>query len=76
MLKDCDINLPFYKFMNNIVHRELRQAYNTLTIIADEVGTCDYMKSFCDYVSRHQDQANLLGDANFMFAKSDHDVRI
>lgn len=66
----------FYKFMNNIVHRELRQAYSTLTIIADEVGTCDYMKSFCDYVSRHQDQANLLGDANFMFAKSDHDVRI
>ena len=59
----------FYKFMNNIVHRELRQAYSTLTIIADEVGTYDYMKSFCNYVSRHQDQANLLGDANFMYRK-------
>ena len=62
--------------MNNIVHRELRQAYSTLTIVADEVGTCDYMKSFCDYVSRHQDQGNLLGDAKFKFEKSDHDVRI
>ncbi|MBQ7845541.1 MAG: DUF3800 domain-containing protein [Clostridia bacterium] len=66
----------FYKFMNNIVHRELRQAYSKLTIVADEMGSCDYMKSFCQYVSRHQDQANLLGDADFQFAKSDHDVRI
>ena len=40
------------------------------------MGSCDYMKSFCQYVSRHQDQANLLGEANFQFAKSNHDVRI
>lgn len=66
----------FYKFMNNIVHRELRQAYSKLTIVADEMGTNDYMKSFCQYVDRHQDQANLLGEANFQFAKSNHDVRI
>lgn len=66
----------FYKFMNNIVHQELRQAYAKLTIVADEVGTNDYMKSFCQYVDRHQDQANLLGEANFQFAKSNHDVRI
>lgn len=66
----------FYKFMNNIVHRELRQAHGKLTIVADEVGTNDYMKSFCQYVDRHQDQANLLGEANFQFAKSNHDVRI
>ena len=61
---------------DNIVHRELRQAYSKLTIVADEMGTSDYMKSFCLYVSRHQDQANLLGEADFQFAKSDHDVRI
>lgn len=66
----------FYKFMNNIVHRELRQAYSKLTIVADEMGINDYMKSFCQYVDRHQDQANLLGEANFQFAKSNHDVRI
>jgi len=66
----------FYKFMNNIVHQELRQAYDKLTIVADEVGTNDYMKSFCQYVDRHQDQANLLGEANFQFSKSNHDVRI
>lgn len=66
----------FYKFMNNIVHRELRQAFEKLTIVADEMGSCDYMKSFCQYVSRHQDQANLLGEALFQFSESKHDVRI
>lgn len=66
----------FYKFMNNIVHRELRQAFEKLTVVADELGTSDYMVSFCDYVRRHQDQANLLGEANFQFADSKHDVRI
>ena len=74
--KGLQYRSPFYKFMNNIVHRELRQAYSKLTIVADEMGTCDYMKSFCRYVSRHQDQANLLGEADFQFAKSDHDTRI
>ena len=34
----------FYKFMNNIVHRELRQAYSKLTIVADEVGTNAFRK--------------------------------
>lgn len=33
----------FYKFMNNIVHKELRRAFQTITIIADEIGGSDYM---------------------------------
>ena len=66
----------FYKFMNNIVHRELRQAFSTLTIVADEVGTTDYMESFCRYVAKHQDEANLLGEAQFQFQESRNDVRI
>jgi len=66
----------FYKFMNNIVHRELRQAFSKLTIVADEMGTSDYMVSFCKYVNAKQDQANLFGEADFQFAESKHDVRI
>lgn len=62
--------------MNNIVHKELRQAYQKLTIVADELGTTDYMESFCKYVERHQDQANLLGEADFLFEKSNHDAKI
>ena len=37
----------FYKFMNNIVHKELRRAFKKVTIIADEIGSNEYMQSFC-----------------------------
>lgn len=67
---------PFYKFMNNIVHKELRIAFDTLTVMADEIGTNDYMASFCKYVEARQDEANLFGEAKFMFQKSHKDVRI
>ena len=40
----------FYKFLNNIVHQELRISYNNLTITADEVGGNDYLQSFATYV--------------------------
>lgn len=51
----------FYKFMNNIVHKELRRAYKKVTIIADEIGSNEYMQSFCQYVINHQDMPNLWG---------------
>lgn len=66
----------FYKFMNNIVHQELRRAFQKITIIADEIGSNDYMQSFCAYVDKHQDLPDLFGDANFNFKNSKHDVRI
>lgn len=65
-----------YKFMNNIVHRELRRAFKTLTIVADEIGDNDYMQSFCRYVASKQDLPNLLGEAEFSFSPSHKDVRI
>lgn len=33
----------FYKFMNNIVHKELRAAFKNLVVVADEIGGSDYM---------------------------------
>ncbi len=66
----------FYKFMNNIVHKELRRSFEKLTIVADEIGENDYMASFCKYVDKNQDVANLLGEAKFRFQKSNTDVRI
>ena len=66
----------FYKFMNDIVHKELRRAFKQITIVADEIGTTDYMASFCRYVERKQDQPNLFGDADFSFNESKNDVRI
>lgn len=64
----------FYKFMNNIVHKELRRAFQKITIIADEIGTNDYMQSFCQYVINHQDMPNLWGDADFSFQNSKKDI--
>lgn len=66
----------FYKFMNNIVHRELRRAFQKIVVVADEVGTNEYMQSFCQYVSNHQDLPNLFGDVQFGFESSQSDVRI
>ena len=66
----------FYKFMNNIVHKELRRAFPILTIVADEIGGSEYMKSFSKYVDERQDIPNLLGEAEFFFESSTDDVLI
>ena len=66
----------FYKFMNNIVHKELRHPFTKLTIVADEIGGSDYMQSFAKYVKNKQDIPTLLGEANFYFENSKNDVLI
>lgn len=66
----------FYKFMNNIVHKELRRAFPVLTIVADEIGGSEYMRSFSKYVEERQDIPSLLGEANFFFENSQNDILI
>lgn len=75
-MKGLQYKKTFYKFMNNIVHRELRRAFEKITIVADEIGNNEYMQSFCQYVSNHQDMPDLFGDAMFRFENSKYDVRI
>lgn len=66
----------FYKFLNNIVHKELRKAFKILTITADEIGGSDYMKSFSQYVKNKSDIPDLFGEAEFTFENSGNDVLI
>lgn len=66
----------FYKFMNNIVHNELRSAFENITVVADEIGNKEYMKSFCKYVINKQDMPNLFGDMKFTFEESKKDARL
>lgn len=66
----------FYKFANNIVHKELTRTHPILTIIADEIGGSDYMKSFAKYVEARQDIPSLFGEANFLFENSKNSVLI
>lgn len=66
----------FYKFINNIVHKELRRAFSKITIVSDEIGGSDYMKSFSNYVESKMDIPNLFGEADFLFESSQNDVII
>lgn len=63
----------FYKFLNNIVHKELRRAFRYLVVKADEIGGSEYMKSFSSYF-REQSERSLLGEVDFYFEKSDNNV--
>ena len=74
--KGLQYKKSFYKFMNNIVHRELRRSFEKIIVVADEVGTNDYMESFCKYVANHQDFPSLFGDVQFGFQSSKADARI
>ena len=66
----------FYKFVNNIVHRELKQAFSKLTIIADEIGGNDYMQSFCKYIINKQQPLDLFGTYDFSFQQSNNEIGI
>lgn len=66
----------FYKFLNYIVHKELRKAFPLVTIVADEIGGSDYMQSFSKYVLERQDPPNLFGESTFLFQNSKNDVII
>lgn len=50
----------FYKFLNNIVYSELSVNFKKLIIIADEIGSSDYMRSFYSYVKSKQKTIHTL----------------
>lgn len=64
----------FYKFLNNIVHSELRRAFDKLTVVADEIGGNEYMKSFSKYVDGKSDLPTLFEKPKFYFQNSTNDV--
>ena len=56
--KGLQYKKSFYKFMNNIVHKELRKAFSNLTVVADEIGNNDYMASFKKYFEEQSEPFN------------------
>lgn len=66
----------FYKFVNNLVHKELRAAFPILTICADEIGTNEYMQSFIKYVKEHEEYPDLFQQRDFYFQDSKQSVII
>lgn len=67
---------PFYKFINNIVHQELRINYSNLVITADEVGGNDYLSSFAEYVRSKEIPLDLFDSSLFKFENSKHSIII
>ncbi len=66
----------FYKFINNLVHKELRAAFPILTICADEIGTNEYMQSFVKYVKEREEYPDLFQQRDFYFENSKNSVII
>lgn len=66
----------FFKFMNNIVHKELRRTFSNLTVVADENGSNEYLKSFKEYFTNNSEPKNLLGESELIFEDSKNDVLI
>lgn len=64
----------FYKFVNNLVHKELRQSFPRLVICADEIGGNEYMDSFIKYVKAHEEMPNLFNERDFYFENSKDSV--
>ncbi len=60
----------FYKFVNNLLHNELRSAFIRLSICAEAREDSAYMQSFIDYVRQHEDFPDLFGEREFYFVDS------
>ena len=74
--KGLQYKTSFYKFLNDKVHFELRRAFSCLTVVADELGTNEYMESFKTYFDRKSEPMDLFGESNLMFSDSKGDVLI
>lgn len=66
----------FYKFINNILHEELRNTFKFITVCADELGSNEYMCSFSAYVKERSTPLTLFGDRDFYFENSADHVMI
>lgn len=75
-MKGLRYKTSFYKFMNNIVHKELRRSFQNLVVVADEIGSSEYMKSFINYVKEREDIPDFFNSTSFYFENSTHDVII
>lgn len=66
----------FYKFINNLVYKELRITFSNLVIVADEMGDNDYMESFAKYVRSKEIPLSFFDKSLFRFENSKHSVII
>jgi len=64
----------FYKFLNQYVYNALHISFQKLTIVADETGSNEYMRSFAEYVRSKNPVLSLFEEFDFKFDESKHGV--
>ncbi len=65
----------FYKFLNNLVYKELFRTFPKLTLTVDEHGDNDFMRQFKKYVQK-QHISDLFGGSEFGFSSSPDSILI
>ena len=65
----------FYKFLNNLLYKELYRTYPRLELHVDEMGANDYMREFKKYVNKHH-PPTLFYRSEFSISDSKNDIYI
>lgn len=67
--KGFSIKKSFYKYLNNLVYKELYRTFPRLELCVDEHGGNDFMREFKTYVEKHHER-NLFSGSDFNILNS------
>lgn len=62
----------FYKFIHNLVHKELRHGFRKLAVCGNEGAGNEYLESFLRYVRANEDIPDLFGEREFYLEENNH----
>jgi hypothetical protein len=71
----------FYKFIHNLVYKELRYGFRKLAVCGNEGGAGngagnEYLESFLQYVRANEDVPDLFGEREFYLEENNHGALI
>jgi biotin operon repressor len=67
--KGFGVKKSFYKYLNNLLYKELYRTFPRLELFVDEHGGNDYMLEFKSYVEKHHER-NLFSGSDFNIQNS------
>lgn len=63
------IKKSFYKYINNLLYKELFRTFPSLNLIVDEHGSNDFMREFKKYIQKHHERT-LFSGSEFIIQNS------
>lgn len=67
----------FYKFLNNLLYKEMYRTFPRLDLYVDEHGGNDFMKEFRRYVEKNHSRNLFAGsDFNILASESNHFIQV